>query len=367
MLLLYGTVVRGAWRGRTVVKVRFGVMVSGGSAFPNRGDLEKFRELIRVIDASGVEMIGTYDTSFIGGDAYVRATLMAEAAESAQVGIHPTNPLTREPQVMAGFLASIDAMTDGRAFMDIGSGDSAVYNIGLKPATRARIEDYITCVRDLIATGEGQYDGRAQRVRWHEEAVRDRIPITLCAEGPKTLHLGGRICDGVIAGTGLLPEVIADTHERVAVGARAEGRDPSDVDIWFTTRSSLDEDSGKAVEAIHASVSSILNHSMRFGLDNKNVPTQFRAKIQEYVDGYELYDHVLQAGRNPTRMSELGLTDYALDRWALAGDVGDWIDRIGALAEAGAMNLWVSTERGDLDRQIHYMRVFSEQILPHFR
>ena len=137
------------------MKVRFGVSVLSGTAFPHRRDLAKFAELIRIIDGSGVELIGTNDTSFIGGDAYVRATLIAQTATNARVGNHPTNPLTREPQIMAAFLASIDAMTEGRAFLDIGSGDSAVYNIGLAPATRARMEDYITCVRDLIATGKG--------------------------------------------------------------------------------------------------------------------------------------------------------------------------------------------------------------------
>ncbi|MGE0419218.1 MAG: LLM class flavin-dependent oxidoreductase [Acetobacteraceae bacterium] len=347
--------------------VRFGVSVLSGSPFPHRRDLEKLTELVRIIDDSGVELIGTNDTSFIGGDAYVRATLIAQTARNAQVGLHPTNPLTREPQIMAAFLASIDAMTEGRAFMDIGSGDSAVYNIGLVPATRARMEDYITCVRDLIATGEGTYDGRPQRVRWHDQTVRSRIPITLCAEGPKTLHLGGRICDGVIAGTGLLPEVISDTIERVAAGAREAGRDPSDVEVWFTTRSSLDDDRDEAIKRIHASVSSILNHSMRFGLDGKNVPGQLRAKVAEYVAGYELYDHVLQAGRNPKRMAELGLTEYGMERFALAGNVHDWIDRIGALADAGAYRLWLSTESGDLDRQIHYMKVFTQEIMPHFR
>jgi 5,10-methylenetetrahydromethanopterin reductase len=349
------------------MKVRFGVSVLSSTPFPHRRDLDKFAELIRIIDGSGVELIGTNDTSFIGGDAYVRATLIAQTAANAHVGIHPTNPLTREPQIMAAFMASIDAMTEGRAFLDTGSGDSAVYNIGLAPATRARMADYITCVRDLIATGEGTYDGRPQRVRWHGEAVRNRIPITLCAEGPKTLRLGGRLCDGVIAGTGLLPEVISDTLERVADGARAAGRNPSEVEVWFTTRSSLDADRDKATERIHASVSSILNHSMRFGLEGKNVPGQLRAKIAEYVEGYELYDHVLQAGRNPKRMAELGLTGYGLDRFALAGNVNDWIGRIGELAELGASRLWLSTEAGDLDRQIHYMRVFTERIMPHFR
>ncbi len=349
------------------MKVHFGVSVLSGTAFPHRRDLEKLAELVRIIDDSGVELIGTNDTSFISGDAYVRATLIAQTARHAQVGIHPTNPLTREPQIMAAFLASIDAMTEGRAFMDIGSGDSAVYNIGMVPATRARMEDYITCIRDLIATGEACYDGRPQRVRWHDQAVRTRIPITLCAEGPKTLHLGGRICDGVIAGTGLLPEVIADTIERVAAGAREAGRDPSEPAVWFTTRSSLDADRDKAIERIHASVSSILNHSMRFGLDGKNVPGQLRAKVAEYVAGYELYDHVLQAGRNPKRMAELGLTEYGMERFALAGNVRDWIERIGALADAGASRLWLSTESGDLDRQIHYMKVFTQEIMPHFR
>src|SRR6185437_9863625 len=177
----------------------------------------------------------------------------------------------------------------------------------------------------------------------------------------------GRLCDGVIAGTGLLSEVVSDTLERVAAGAVEAGRDPAEVEVWFTTRSSLDADRDKAIERIHASVSSILNHSMRFSLEGKNVPSQFKAKIAEYVEGYELYDHVLQAGRNPKRMAELGLTEYGLERFALAGNVNDWSERIGELAEAGASRLWLSTESGDLDRQIHYMNVFTREIMPHFR
>ena len=76
-----------------------------------------------------------------------------------------------------------------------------------------------------------------------------------------------------------------------------------------------------------------------------------RAKIQDYVDGYELYDHVLHAGRNPRRMADLGLTDYAIDRWALAGAPRDWIARIEQLAERGASKLWIGVNGADLDAQ----------------
>ena len=56
------------------MKVRFGVLLSSGLTFPNHGDLARFDELIKIIDGCGVAMIGTCDTSFIHGDAYVRAT-----------------------------------------------------------------------------------------------------------------------------------------------------------------------------------------------------------------------------------------------------------------------------------------------------
>lgn len=348
------------------MKVQFGISLGSSVGLLGGGDTQKFMELVKMADGYGATAIGTYDSAFLGGDAYVRATMMALAAPRAQIGLRPSNPLTREPQIMASFLASIDALTGGRAFLDIASGDSAVFNIGYPAATRARIEDYVTCVRGLLARGESTYQGRPQRVRWAAQAVRPRVPISICAEGPKMLHLGGRIGDGVIAGTGLLPEVVSDTIARVHAGAREAGREPSDVDIWFTARSSLHEDRDTAIQNVKASVSSILNHAMRFGLDGKHVPADLRAKVQDYVDGYELYDHVLHHGRNPRRMADLGLTDYAIDRWALAGAPRDWIERIEQLAARGATKLWVGVNGADLDAQRHYLKMMGEEILPRF-
>jgi 5,10-methylenetetrahydromethanopterin reductase len=158
-----------------------------------------------------------------------------------------------------------------------------------------------------------------------------------------------------------LPEVIQDTIARIHAGASAAARTPSDVDIWFTTRSSLHEDRVKALQNAKASVSSILNHSMRQTLEGKNVPDGLRAKLHEYVEKYVLYDHVLSSGDNPKRMDELGLTDYAMRRFALAGNPNDWIARIEELATSGATKLWLNAEGGKLERQLHYMRTMGDQ------
>src|SRR6185503_19451520 len=133
-----------------------------------------------------------------------------------------------------------------------------------------------------------------------------------------------------------------------------------------TTRCSLHDDSETGIRNVKASVSSILNHSMRFCLDDKHVPDDLRAKVQTYVDGYELYDHVLQEGRNPKRMDELGLTDYALKRFALAGNARDWIARIEQIAEAGARKIWVGLRSGDMESQKQQMKVLGEQIMAKF-
>jgi 5,10-methylenetetrahydromethanopterin reductase len=348
------------------VNIAFGIGLGSSVGLLGGTDTAKFMELARMADGYGACAIGTYDSAFLGGDAYVRATLLAMAAPRAAIGLRPTNPLTREPQVMASFLASLDALTGGRAFLDVASGDSAVLNIGYRAASRARIEDYVTCVRGLLARGEATYQGRPQRVRWASSAVRPRVPISICAEGPRMLHLGGRVGDGVIAGTGLLPEVIHDTIARVHAGAREAGRDPAAVDIWFTARSSLHEDRAKAIDNVKASVSSILNHSMRFGLDGKHVPDDLHSKVQAYVDHYVLHDHVVHGGENPRRMADLGLAEYAIDRFALAGTPRDWIARIEQLAERGATRLWVGVSGGDLDSQLHYMRMMGEQVMARF-
>ena len=348
------------------MKVAFGIGFGSNPVMLHAADVPKFQELARRAEGYGAAALGTYDSAFLGGDAYVRATLMAQATARASVGLRPSNPLTREPQIMASFLASIDALTGGRAFLDIASGDSAVFNIGYAAASRARIEDYVACVRGLLAKGESTYQGRPQRVRWTSATVRPRVPISICAEGPKMLHLGGRIGDGVIAGTGLLPDVIADTVARIRAGAREAVRDPADVEIWFTTRTALDRDHDAAIDRVKASVSSILNHAMRFGLEGKLVPEELKQRVQEYVDGYELYDHVVHAGRNPKRMEALGLTDYALSRWALAGTPKDWIERIEQIAAAGATRIWVGLGGQNLDRQLLDLRTLGEEIMPRF-
>jgi alkanesulfonate monooxygenase SsuD/methylene tetrahydromethanopterin reductase-like flavin-dependent oxidoreductase (luciferase family) len=308
-------------------------------------------ELARMADGYGLHSIGVGDTGFRLNDASARVTLMALGTTRAFVGMRPTNPWTRDPQVTAAFLATIDAMTGGRAFMEIATGDSAVRSVGRAPATRARLAEYVTCVRDILATGRGSFEGRDIHAFG---GPRGPVRISIGAEGPRMLELAGRLGDAVSIGTGLTPEVVAWSLERV--GRAAEP--------WFTVRSVLDADRDTARERVRASLASILHHSMRHGV--WLVPERHHDAVRAYVRQYRLADHQTVGGANELLMERLGLTDFAMERWGMAGNPADWVDRIGALASAGVRRMWLAN-RGSLSQLEQALCLFGDEVLPRVR
>jgi hypothetical protein len=65
-------------------------------------------------------------------------------------------------------------------------------------------------------------------------------------------------------------------------------------------------------------------------------------------------------------MEDLGLTEYALRRFALAGNPRDWIARIEELAQSGATRLWVSLRGGDVEGQLENMRLLGREVMGRF-
>ncbi|MEU4659549.1 LLM class flavin-dependent oxidoreductase [Streptomyces sp. NPDC023723] len=327
-----------------------------------REHARRLTDLARMADDYGLHSIGVGDTGFRLGEAAARVTLLALGTTHTYVGMRPTNPWTRDPQIAAAFLATIDGITGGRAFMEVATGDSAVRSVGRRPATRARLEEYVTCVRDVLATGHGRYDGRDIRVF---TGPRDPVRISVGAEGPRMLRLAGAVGDAASIGTGLTPEVVTWSLEQLRQGARERGRRTA-AEPWFTVRSALDADREAARDRLRPSLASILHHSMGRGAEDRLVPERHLAAVREYVGRYELADHQRAGGGNARLMGELGLAGFAMDRWGMAGDASDWIRRIEELTGRGVRGMWLAN-RGGLDELERALRAFGEEVLPRVR
>src|SRR4249920_414190 len=133
---------------------------------PPRHSLESFIDTVKCADRYGFARLGTGDTQWHAMECFTALTLMALNSERAEIGPRVTNPVTREPSVMVSAMVSLELISKGRAVLAIGRGDSAVHNIGLKPATVEETRDYIIAVRELFEKGETVYRGRHNRFIW---------------------------------------------------------------------------------------------------------------------------------------------------------------------------------------------------------
>jgi 5,10-methylenetetrahydromethanopterin reductase len=310
---------------------------------PPRQSLDAFVDGVRRADRYGFARLGTGDTQWHAMECFTALTLMALNSEKAEIGPRVTNPVTREPSVMASAIASLEIISQGRAVLGIGRGDSAVHNIGLRPASIGATRDYILAVRELLEQGKTIFQGRPNRFIWPRAPTRRRIPICITAEGPRMLRLAGEIGDQVLIGTGLTQEIVEASLAVLHEGARQANRDPADIEVWWAPRLSIGETREQALRDVMASIASAGNHALRAGLAGKHVPERLKNNIRRFHQEYDYAEHGLKTGKNAQLVDQLGLTEYFLDRFAVAGSPADVVERIRSLARMGLGNLWMSS------------------------
>ena len=318
-------------------------------------------DLVRQIETWGFAALGVPDAHWLWPDCYVTLTQCALNSHRLRLGTFVTNPLTRHPAVTAGAIASINELAGGRAFLGIGTGDSAVYNVGFKAATVAQFREALLAIKGFY-TGETRYEGKTVRQVW----VKRPVPLYVCAEGPKTLRLAGELADGVIVGSGLTPEVVYDAYGRIREGAEAAGRRLEDLDIWFFAKTNVAEDAGAAVDEIRMALAASANHAFRRTLEGKHIPPELRDPIEKLKAAYRPHEHeLLGAERFHARLvDELGLKTYLTERFALVGTAKDCIGQIERAAAAGVQKIFLGPITGDPTR---VLQTFAQEIMPRFR
>ena len=192
-------------------------MKFGVTMFPN--NLEDVASASRLAEEMGFDYVGIADSQSLARELYVTLGVVAASTERVMLGPTVSNPLTRHPAVAASAIASINELSKGRAFLGLGSGDSAVLNLGLRPARLAELHHYIQSVREMLAGETVEYRGNRAHVRWSSTA----IPVAMSAEGPRTLAMAGSVADAAIVHTGLTTDVLWDTVASIREGDAPAG------------------------------------------------------------------------------------------------------------------------------------------------
>lgn len=336
------------------MQVKFGV-----TFLPER--LSEFVEWVRYAEDRGFNIIGVADSQSLHRELYVAMTLCALNTSRVRFGSRVTNPRTRHPAVTASAMASLEELAPGRTLTGVGTGDSALTAIGLQGVSLRTLRDYVETVRALCQGETTTYQNHPMRLTWSGS----RIPIYVSAHGPKTLRLAGQIADGVVVGTGFLPEVARDSLDQIRLGAEEAGRDFDSIDIWWWTMCNVADHPNTALGEMGAALAATGNHLTRFTTRGKHIPAELMEPMKRLRAEYVVESHFVPGGQSPNAqlVDRLGLREYLAERFAIAGTPDQCVDKVKRLAEIGVNQIWTSPSFAD---KMAFMRTWSETVFPHF-
>ena len=225
-------------------------------------DIEEYVRQVRMLDEAGVDMIGCGDSQALYHEQFIRCALAAEHSRRARVGTWITNPITRHPAVTAAGIATVDDIAPGKAFLGVGTGDSTVYNAGLRPASLSTLERFIHTIRALHQNGSSHWRGQPCHLTW----AHRRIPICMAVSGPRAMRLAGRLADIVWVCFGLQKEEVALAKHYLEEGARDAGRTLEDIDLWWMVQLNIADSRETALEPIKANLATSGHIMFRYGL-----------------------------------------------------------------------------------------------------
>jgi 5,10-methylenetetrahydromethanopterin reductase len=302
-------------------------------------------ELAHLAESLGFGGVWVADSQSVFRDAYLALAFAAARTTNLRLATGVTNPITRHPAVLASLAGTLAEASGDRLILGIGVGESAVYNIGRRPATIAQLERAIARLRDLLNGREIEFEGRTMSLSWRAPDV----PIYVAASGPKALRLAGRLGDGALFQVGARPELVDYAVAEIAAGAAEVGRGIDDLELCMRLAMSIDDDRNRARTEVLA-YAAVAANTLARTIPAAHVPDdlvpQF-ARLREAYDyaahGYETADH--------RRL----VSDDLLDAVAIAGTAEEAVPRLLTLAQRGIDRFVIPVNVPDKQRAIELL------------
>jgi 5,10-methylenetetrahydromethanopterin reductase len=314
----------------------------------------------RMAEDVGFDYVMVGDNLTIFRDPYAVMAAIALATERIMMGPQVTNPVTRHPVATANAIATIHEMSGGRAYLGIGTGWSAVHNAGLKPLST---EELGAALREMDAvfpndapraSGAAEPDPAIAQLAWPAR----RPPVLVAAGKWSAMQLAAHAADGVILRYGdVAIEDLGDLVARIRDARDAGPRAGAPFTVSMYTPCCLTD----SLDDAHAALSGNVSARART-LRPEDAPEEMADAVREYRGRYSFAHHALNDPPvNMDLLRELGLADYMLGRYAIAGPVSAVTGALSQLVAAGVDAVTVASL---MDREAQLERW--AEVLPTF-
>jgi len=181
-------------------------------------------EEARMVEAQGWDGQMFMCSQNLSADPWVQMGVWACSTERLMLSPGVTNPFTRNLAVTAAAAATVQSVSNGRAVLGIGRGDSGLAYLGHAPVGTKSFERSLDFLQRLLRGEEIPFEeygpsGDAPplahlslgdrpegvRLRWVPEGQK-KVPLDVAATGPKVIRMAARLSERVTFSVGAEPE-----------------------------------------------------------------------------------------------------------------------------------------------------------------
>ena len=329
------------------------------------------------IEEAGYDGIIIVDSQNLSGDCYIALAMAAAETERLKLGTGVTNPFTRHAAVTACAIATVHAVSGGRAWLGIGRGDSALAHLGYAPASPAVLERYLRRLQGYLNGEEVPFDAdgtldtlglakepTSSRIEWLRPGRYPKITVDVAATGPKVIGLAAQLADSITFAVGADPARLQWGIDTARAARSAAGLDPDTLRMGAYVNCVVEDDPAAAADLGRGGLTVFTRFSAMHGEPVGPTSETERTVMKTLHDAYDMNRHATAHGPQAAT-----LTNEFAQEYGIFGPPSYCAERLAEIVCMGLTRLVIVGPSRDLDpeRGERAEARFAEEVIPAVR
>jgi 5,10-methylenetetrahydromethanopterin reductase len=326
---------------------------------------------------AGYDGITIVDSQNLSGDSYIALAMAGAETERIKLGTGVTNPFTRHAAVTACAIATVHAVSGGRAQLGIGRGDSALAHLGYSPASPDVLASYLRKLQGYLRGEEVPFEDigdldrlglanqpHSSRIEWIRPGRYPKVGVDVAATGPKVIRIAAQLADAVTLAVGADPARLQwgiDTARAARVVAEL---DPDDLRIGAYINCVVEDDPAEAARLGEGGLSVFARFSTMHGEPVGPTSETERRVMRDLHHAYDMTTHSRAGSPQAATLT----TEFARE-YGIFGPPAYCIERLTDIARMGITRMVIVGPSCDLDpaRGERAEQRFAEEVMPAVR
>jgi 5,10-methylenetetrahydromethanopterin reductase len=289
-----------------------------------------------------------WDAQSSDGDCYVSLAAAAMATTTLKLGTGVTNPVTRHPAVTASAIASLQAISNGRAVLGIGRGDASLAHIGRAPASVETLSRYTQLVQRYLRGESVAFDELAEfatnapnlsqldlghtppnsKLEWLGDIPK--VPVEVSATGPRMIADASIHADGVMLSVGADLDRLRWGIDLVRSTRANAGLNPNGIPVgaWVNVVAHPDVDIARQLASGWTSV--FARFAIMHGKPTGPQTDESIKSLEHLYNDFDLRDQASSSSAQAQGMSQ----DF-IDTYAIVGTADTCVERLRQISDLG--------------------------------